>query len=128
MNGRASKAKGYTGEVEFIQVGDEEGYPGLRRNGNQFGQADQGDIAGVIGWVIQVKNVATARIPEWIRACKEQAKNAGVDRWAIALKLRGHHMRDGVVMVPTRLFFEMVRIIEAFEKAEVDEYEASRNY
>jgi hypothetical protein len=59
--------------------------------------------------VVQVKNVAVPKIPEYLRDAKEQAANAGVARYCLSFKLRGLHMRHGVTILPNALWFEMVR-------------------
>lgn len=110
-NGRSSKAKGYRGETEFVETAREFGYE-AGRNGSVYGQKDRGDIHGIPGWVIQVKNVAVAEIPKFIADAAEQAVNAGVRLYCVALKLRGKHMREGVVMMPVRQWFEMLKETE----------------
>ncbi|NUR00385.1 MAG: hypothetical protein HOY79_28805 [Streptomyces sp.] len=110
-SGRSSKSKGYRGETEFVQAAAEHGYE-AGRNGNVYGNKDRGDIHGIPGWVIQVKSVATPKIPEFIKDAGEQAKNAGVRLYCVALKLRGKHMRDGVILMPVRQWFEIVKEME----------------
>jgi hypothetical protein len=110
-SGRASKSKGYRGEAEFVEDAQAHGYK-AQRNGNIHGQADQGDIAGVPGWVVQVKNVAVAQIPAFLKAAKEQAANAGVRFYCVALKLRGKHMRDGAILMPVAQWWDIVKEME----------------
>lgn len=110
-SGRASKSKGYRGEAEFVEASTENGYK-TQRNGNIHGQADQGDIAGISDWTVQVKNVATVKIPEFIKAAKEQAVNAGNRFYCVALKLRGKHMREGVILMPVQQWFDIVKELE----------------
>jgi hypothetical protein len=108
-NGRSSKAKGYAGEREYVEAAHEAGFTEAERNGSRFGSKDRGDIGGIRGWVVQVKNVAVPKIPEYLRDAKEQAANAGVARYCLSFKLRGLHMRHGVTILPNALWFEMVR-------------------
>jgi hypothetical protein len=110
-NGRSSKSKGYRGEAEFVEDAQAHGYK-AQRNGNIHGQADQGDIAGVPGWVVQVKNVAVAQIPAFLKAAREQAGNAGVRFYCVALKLRGKHMRDGAILMPVAQWWVIVKEME----------------
>lgn len=120
MRGRASKAKGYRGEKEFIEVLHESGWADAKRNGNIHGRADQGDASGVPGWAFQVKNVETARIPEFLKAAQEQAASAGAPWFGLVLKLRGKHIRDGAFVMPVWLAMRLIR--------EVDDEQAEAAY
>jgi hypothetical protein len=117
-NGRSSKSKGYRGEAEFVQAAVEEGFPEAGRNGSVYGSKDRGDVHGIPGWVVQVKSVAVAQIPAFIKDAGEQAVNAGVRLYCVALKLRGKHMREGVIVMPVKQWFGMVREAEEL-RAEV---------
>lgn len=107
-NGRASKAKGYAGEREFVEAAIEAGFAGCGRNGSVYGSKDRGDVHGIPGWVVQIKNVATMKIPEYLKDAKEQAANAGVSLYCLAFKLKGKHMREGVIVLPAKLWFGML--------------------
>jgi hypothetical protein len=115
-NGRSSKAKGYAGEREYVEAAHEAGFPEAERNGSRFGSKDRGDIGGIRGWVVQVKNVAVPKIPEYLKDAEEQARNAGVKLFCLSFKLRGKHMREGVTVLPNKTWFRMVK--EAEENAQ----------
>ena len=114
-NGRSSKAKGYAGEREYVEAAIEAGFSGAGRNGSVYGSKDRGDIHGIPGWVIQVKNVAVLKIPEYMKDAEEQARNAGVKLFCLAFKLKGKHMREGVTVLPNRTWFQLVREAEERE-------------
>lgn len=58
-----------------------------RRAGN--GAQDRGDIAGIPGWVIEVKACAKMTLAAWMAEAKVEAANAKVARYAVWHKRRG---------------------------------------
>jgi hypothetical protein len=111
-NGRSNKSKGYRGETEWVEAAIEAGFPDVGRNGSVYGSKDRGDVHGIRGWVVQIKSVATMKIPEYLKDAEEQAKNAGVKLFCVSFKLRGKHMREGVTVLPNRTWFQMVKEAE----------------
>lgn len=120
-----SKRKGYVGEKEAVEVLAEHDYE-ARRNGNLYGQADRGDIAGLPGWTIQVKSVSTARIPEYLKQAEEQAGRAGTGLFVVWLKLRGRHLRHGAAIMPVtqhlRLVAELHRLTNEISTLREERY------
>ncbi|WP_152646006.1 hypothetical protein [Streptacidiphilus albus] len=98
MNGRASKSKGYRGEVEAVEVLTPV-FPDAERYGNVNGSNDLGDIKGVPGWAVQVKNVATASLGAFVKDARTQADRLGARYAGVMLKLKGKHMRDSVFVM-----------------------------
>ncbi|MFE4355091.1 hypothetical protein [Kitasatospora sp. NPDC056800] len=114
MNGRASKSKGYRGEIEAVEVLSPV-YPKAKRFGGINGANDLGDIDEIPYWVIQVKNVAVAQLGRFVADAEEQRKRAGA-RWsAVMLKLKGKHMRYGVFVMSNE---QGIRIMKRLEECE----------
>lgn len=58
------------------------------------GAADIGDIIGVPGFAVQVKNQATLHIPEWLRATETQRCNGGEEYGVLIVKRNGIGARN----------------------------------
>jgi hypothetical protein len=53
------------------------------------GAQDKGDIAGVPGCVVEVKNQKSYKISEWMRETEAERKNAGSDIGLLVIKPNG---------------------------------------
>ncbi|MFE1095859.1 hypothetical protein [Streptomyces smyrnaeus] len=111
MHGRASKAKGYRGEVEAVESLSPV-YPAAERYGGINGANDLGDIKGVPEWALQVKNVSTAYLGKFVADAADQAKRAGKRYAGVMLKLRGKHMRHGVFVMPMNQAIAIMKELE----------------
>jgi hypothetical protein len=71
-----NKAKGSSWERAIVDHLHAAGWPFAERR--LAGAAkDRGDIAGVVGVVIEAKNTATARLAEWIDETEDERQNDG---------------------------------------------------
>ncbi|MFE0800123.1 hypothetical protein [Streptomyces sp. NPDC058812] len=71
-----NKAKGSAWERAIVEHLRAAGWPFAERR--LAGAAkDRGDIAGVVGVVIEAKNTATRRLPEWIAEAEVERQNDG---------------------------------------------------
>jgi hypothetical protein len=71
-----NKAKGSAWERAIVEHLRAAGWPYAERR--LAGSAkDRGDIAGVVGVVIEAKNTATARLAEWIAETEDERQNDG---------------------------------------------------
>lgn len=72
----ASKKKGTAAESDVVAYLRENGFPHAERRA-LHGTGDQGDIAGIPGVMIEVKNKATLALAEWMTEVARQARELG---------------------------------------------------
>jgi hypothetical protein len=53
------------------------------------GSGDKGDVSGVVGCVIEIKNVQRTALAEWIEEARKEAAAAHAPVWAVWHKRRG---------------------------------------
>ncbi|MGW4388231.1 hypothetical protein [Streptomyces sp. NPDC004685] len=83
-----SKAKGTKAETDVVRYLREAGFTQAERrtlNGTQ----DRGDIAGVPGVVIEVKNCARQELPGWVVEAERERDNDGATLGVVWHKKRG---------------------------------------
>jgi hypothetical protein len=115
VNGRASKAKGYRGEIESIEILAPV-FPEADRYGGINGSNDLGDIKGVPNWAIQVKNVAVASLGKFVADAETQRDRAKAQWAGVMLKLKGKHMRQGVFVMSNAQALEIMKRLEECER------------
>ena len=72
----AARSTGTWAETAVARFLQANGYPHAERRA-LAGQADRGDIAGIPGLVIEVKNEKTMRLAEYLDEAHAEARNAG---------------------------------------------------
>lgn len=72
-----SRAKGTDWERAIIEYLKTRGWPNAERRA-LAGNLDRGDVAGVIGVVIEAKNAARVELASWLDEANEEARNAKV--------------------------------------------------
>lgn len=104
-----SKAKGTGWETAIVRYLAEQGWPHAERralNGTQ----DRGDIAGIVGWVIEAKNCQALTLAAWVDEAIIEQANAGADFSAV-----WHHRKgkaspaEGYVTVTGAAFVRLLR-------------------
>lgn len=83
-----SKAKGTLAEVGVRDFLRANGFPYAERLPTEGGK-DRGDITGVPGVVIEVKNCKTFDLAGWVKECEVEMANAGVELGIVWAKRRG---------------------------------------
>ena len=71
-----NKAKGSAWERAIVEHLRAAGWPFAERR-LAGAVKDRGDIAGVVGVVIEAKNTATARLAEWVKEAETERQNDG---------------------------------------------------
>jgi hypothetical protein len=71
----AARAKGTKWETAIVEHLRSEGWPGAERRA-LLGGGDRGDIAGIVGVVIEAKNCKQARWGEWLDEARRESANA----------------------------------------------------
>jgi len=108
-----SKRKGSKFEVDVVAYLKDHGFPYAERRALR-GTLDAGDVAGIAGWVLEVKNHAKLDIGNWSTEAAKEASNDGCSRWAVVHKRRQHSTAEAFVTLPLRLFAEMLADVPQF--------------
>lgn len=98
-----AKRKGTAFESDVVRYLREHGFPYAERRALR-GTADAGDVAGVPGWVLEVKNHRALDLGPWMNEAHAEAANDGVGRFAVVHKRRQHSTAEAFVTMPLRLF------------------------
>lgn len=80
--------KGAKFEADVVAWLREHGWPYAERR-VQGGSRDRGDIAGMPGVVLELKNCNRVELATWVDEARQEAANAGVDVWAVVAKRKG---------------------------------------
>lgn len=104
-----AKAKGSAFERDVVAFLNAHGFPHAERRALR-GINDAGDIAGVIGWCLELKNHREMDLGTWATEAQKESIAARCHRWAVVHKRRGKGVRDAYVTLPLWLFASMVGI------------------
>lgn len=89
MNPRAVKTKGRNAENAVVAYLATHGYPHAERR-RLTGVQDRGDIAGVIGRVVEVKDEKATDLAGWLTELAAEMANDGASDGAVFRKRRGY--------------------------------------
>ena len=104
-----SKRKGTVWESRVVEHLRGSGWPNAERRA-QTGAADQGDIAGVLGVVVEAKAHATWHPSAWLRELDAEVVNAGADVGVVWAKVAGKSAaQDGVILMRPGQFLALLR-------------------
>jgi hypothetical protein len=84
------------------------GFPHAERRA-QHGRHDRGDIAGVIGWLFEIKALKQLDVAGAVDEAAKEAENAGSPWYAAIIKRRRKSVGDAYVVMPLSLFAELLR-------------------
>lgn len=95
-----SKAKGTAAETAFVKyLRDEWNLPFVERRALS-GTGDRGDIAGIPGVVLEIKDAEKKKMPEWQSQTLAEMSNDGAYICALIIKVPRKHRRDWEAWVP----------------------------
>lgn len=103
----AAKRKGSTFAAQVVGYLQEHGFPQAERR-VMGGSRDRGDVAGVPGWVLELKATRALDLAGALSEAQREAATAGVSRYAAILKRRQHGVADSYVVIPLHLFAGLV--------------------
>lgn len=107
---RANKRKGAQFETDVAAYLKHNGFPDAERR-VMGGSLDRGDIAGVPGWCLELKNLAS--VAEGVRIAIDEARieavNAGAEHFAGVVKRRQKPVSEAFVVMPLAEFVELIR-------------------
>lgn len=84
----ASKAKGSSAERAVVEHLRANGWPHAERR-LAGSSKDRGDVAGVVGVVIEVKSCARTELAAWLAEAEQERTNDGADLGVVWHKRRG---------------------------------------
>jgi HJR/Mrr/RecB family endonuclease len=102
-----ARRKGTDFETAVVDYLSAHGFPYAERRA-QRGSKDAGDVAGVVGWVLEVKNHKALDLGPWVTEAATEAAHDGASRFAVVHKRRGKSVSEAFVTLPLRLFAELV--------------------
>ena len=106
-----SKIKGTSAESAVVAYLREHGFPQAERRALS-GTLDKGDVAGVLGNVIEVKNCATTTLGTWVDETEIETINAGARYGVCWHKRRGRSSPgDWFVTMTGRQYVEILRAL-----------------
>lgn len=104
-----AKRKGTDGENGVVEALRRGGWVHAERRA-LAGVNDKGDVAGVIGWVIEVKACNTLSLSSWMDEVRVEVKNAGAKHGVVWAKRRGKgHAEDWYVIMDGHTFMSLLR-------------------
>ncbi len=103
-NGRAMKAKGSAFERDVVAYLRGNGFPYAERAYGAGRSQDVGDIDGIPGWTIEVKNHRRLELAGWMDEAEAESTNGRQRFWAVVAKRRGKPAADAYVILPLSCF------------------------
>lgn len=114
----ASKRKGTAAESAVVQYLQTMGFVQAERR-SLNGAKDRGDIAGLPGVVIEVKNCARQELAGWVAEAEVERDNDGADLGVVWHKLRGKgNPADWFVTMSGQQFAALLREIQGMPPLE----------
>lgn len=106
-----SKRKGTDWENAVVALLNEEGIPCERRV--QHGKLDEGDVAGIPDWVLELKNHGTLHLAGWLKELAAEQQNASALFGAVIIKQRGKATDQAYVLTSMDVLLELLPRREA---------------
>jgi len=103
----ASRAKGTRWETAIVAYLQARGWPHAERRA-LHGKHDRGDVAGIVGVVIEAKSAARVELAAWLDEATAEADHR--DEYGVVwFKRRGHtHPQDGYVLMDGDTFVNLL--------------------
>lgn len=103
-----SKIKGTKAETAVVNWLISKGRKHVERRA-LLGGNDRGDIAGIPGVVIEVKNVKTMALPQWLRELEAEMKNDKADTGVVIHKKMGtQDVGQWFATMPVEVWFKLL--------------------
>ena len=107
-----AKQKGTSAETAFVKNERVlQGFPMVERR-SLSGANDQGDISGMVGLCIEIKNQKSYKIPEWLKETEVERINAKADYGILVVKPNGvglGSVEDWWAVVPVGEMLNLLR-------------------
>lgn len=110
----SNKDKGTRAETAVVRLARESGFPYAERRALTGGK-DRGDITGIPGVVIQVKDVEKPSVGKWQEDTLEQKANDDADTCILVVKKKFKNVRQWDAYIPLyQLLYEGSKMSLAF--------------
>lgn len=103
-----NKRKGTQAEVDVVAWLRESGFPRVERRA-LAGKNDRGDIAGIDGVVIEVKNRADMPLSEYMHELEIEMKNDNAWTGVVIHKRRGARIYNAYATMPAHVWLELLK-------------------
>lgn len=101
--------KGPKFEADIVGWFKDNGWPFAHRLGQQ-GRYDKGDVGGIPGVCLQLKNQVRMELGSWVKDAEEQCGNAAAEVFAVVHKRKGKgDPAEQYVTMPLRVFAWLLR-------------------
>lgn len=111
-----SKAKGTAWETRLTRWLCENGFPDVERRALQ-GTLDKGDIAGIAGVVLELKNCRTIDLAGWIDEAVKEKANAKAKIGAVIFPRRNYGTDRAYVVMEMQQFAQMLLLLQSWLKS-----------
>ena len=102
------RTKGTSWESAIVTYLQSVGWPTAERRALN-GAKDRGDIAGIVGVVIEAKNASRVELAAWLDEANAEAANDGAEVGVVWFKRRGKtNPRDGFVLMDGHSFVTLL--------------------
>ncbi len=103
------RAKGTAAETAVVRYLQEQGFVHAERRA-LHGTHDKGDITGIPGVVIEVKNHAKLTLAEWVKELEQEMKNAKADFGFVVAKKKGTtNPAEWYAVMPLKVLLEEIK-------------------
>ena len=104
-----SKQKGTAAESAVVKYLRENGFTQVERRALQ-GSQDKGDISGIIGLVIEVKDHKTMTLGQWMEELKVEIKNDNAKSGVVIHKRRGKgDVGEWYASMPVHIYLQLLK-------------------
>ncbi len=100
--------KGPLWEKQVVEFLREHGFPDAERR-VRGGARDRGDIAGVPGWTLEVKNSGVMEMGRAMAEAQKEADNSLAAYYAVIFKRRNHSVGDAYVVMTLEQLTDLMR-------------------
>lgn len=112
----SNKDKGTRAETAVVRLAQEMGWPYAERRALQGGK-DRGDVAGLLGVTLQVKDVERKSIGKWQQDTLEQSFNDNTNTCMLVVKTKYKNVKQWDAYIPLyQLLYESPDMARAFLK------------
>jgi len=104
-----SKQKGTAAESAVVKYLRENGFTQVERRALQ-GSQDKGDVSGIIGLVIEVKDHKTMTLGQWMEELKTEIENDNAETGVVIHKRRGKgDVGEWYASMPVYIYLQLLR-------------------
>lgn len=104
----AQRRKGSGFERDVVAYLKAHGHPWAERAYGAGRPDDRGDIDGIVGWALEVKNHRALDLAGWTTEAANEATNGRRPRWAVIFKRRNKATADAYVLLDLATFAELL--------------------